>query len=170
METSHILSRQEFNDVIAQAGDHIVKWFKKELGNITRKKVIIREISDQVFAINTFGILKTHRGTWAVYEDQKAVHEFNYKTVACFYCLFLIDNEIENAKELLQLDYALGSLILDNEIYKNRIYSTSKNLMKKEIWMSRYAQNCQRINIIRHRLKKIIDLAKYKKTRKLYES
>lgn len=166
---SHTLSRQEFNEVINYAGDYILSWFQKEIDHLARKKVVIREIASGVYAVNTFGIAKTNHNTWSVYSDSKMIHTFNYKTVAFFYCLFVLDNEIESAKELCQLDYDLGNLINDNEIYKAKIYGIHKNTAKKDILTARYYQNSQRINIIRHRLRKIIDLAKYKKTRKLYE-
>ena len=170
MDISHTLSRREFNQIINCAGDYILHWFQKEINNLERKKVVIREIRSNVYAINTFGVAKTESNTWAVYSDGKIIHEFHYKTVACFYCLFVLNNEIESAKELQQLDYTLSNLLNDNEIYRSKIYSLNKNSSKKDIFVARYYQNCQRINIIRHRLRKIIDLAKYKKTRKLYES
>ena len=169
MDISHTLSRREFNEIINYAGDYILYWFQREINNLSKKKIVIREIRPSVYAINTFGVARTEHNTWAVYHDSELVHEFNYKTVACFYCLFQLNNEVEAAKELYHLDYALGNLINDNETYKSRIYSSNKNPVKKDILTARYYQNCQRINIIRHRLRKIIDLAKYKKTRKLYE-
>lgn len=169
MEISHTLSRREFNQVINHAGDYILNWFQKEINNFSRRKILIREIGNGIYAINNFGVAKTEDNTWTVYQNQEMIHEFNYKAVACFYCLLMLDNELVPARELLQLDYALGSLLTDNEFYKTKIYNLHKNAAKKDILIARYYQNCQRINIIRHRLRKIIDLAKYKKTRKLYE-
>jgi len=168
METSLTLSRQEFNQIVDQAGDYILNWIQKEINHLSKKQLILRELDSNIFTINNFGLVKTDHQTWAVYREQNLLHEFYYKENACFYCLFWLDTDISMAKEVLSLDYMLGSLIRDNELYKNKL-NGQKNSFKKDIFLARYNQNLQRINIIRHRLKKIIDHAKYKKTRKLYE-
>jgi hypothetical protein len=168
METSPILSRQEFNQIVGLAGDYILNWFQKEIDFLTRKKLVLRELDNNIYTINNFGLVKTNHRTWQVYREQRLLHEFNYKENACFYCLFWLDTEVSLAKEILSLDYTLGSLMHDNEVYKIKL-NDAKTTLKKDIFLARYNQNLQRINIIRHRLRKIIDQAKYKKTRKLYE-
>jgi hypothetical protein len=66
METSLTLSRQEFNQIVDQAGDYILNWIQKEINHLSKKQLILRELDSNIFTINNFGLVKTDHQTWAV--------------------------------------------------------------------------------------------------------
>lgn len=169
MEKFSITSRREFDQVIDHAGEYIFAWMQKEFQTFSKKKFIFRQLNQDCYQIKNFIIGRTEDNSWAVVQDYELVHQFSSKTASIFYCLCWLDSDIVLSKEILTLDRTLTHLLADHELYQSQLKKYKKNNFKFEITLSRYQQNSQRINIIRHRLQKILAHAKYKKTRNSYE-
>lgn len=169
MEKFSITSRREFDQVIDHAGQFIFAWMQKEFREYSKNKFIIRQLEKECYQIKDFIIGRTEDNNWAVFHDFELVHQFSNKTAGLFYCICWIESNIVLAKEILTLDQNLSHLLSDHDFYSLQLKRYKKNPFKFETTLSRYQQNSQRINIIRHRLEKILDHAKYKKTRNSYE-
>ena len=89
-----------------------------------------------------------------------------------------LDIKEDNLKEQKRLRALTAQMKRDSTVQDAHIYAYQKMLAKKlrnkrisadkrDIFLSKYRENHEQINILSHRLQKCIDNAKYKKIRKL---
>ena len=170
MEQLPILSRQEFDDLLNQAGQLVIDWFNLEISRLSRRKILFRKIRKNTYQIGSLTMSKNNEEHWEVIHNDKKVNDFYYRSSAFFYCLCWLDNDLITARELLELDRTLNSRLIDHFIFKENIKKVSSDSLRREILISRFTENVQQINTIKARLQKTIIDAKYKKTRNSYES
>lgn len=170
MEQQLTLSRQEFDNILSQVGQIVIDWFNEEINKLSKKRIIFRKFNKNAYMIGSLFMFKNKEDRWSVIHNDKLVNDFFYRSSALFYCLSWIDNDISRAKEILNLDRSLNSRLQDQYIFLSQLKKSSTDTFKRSITLSRYTENEQKINVIRDRLQKTIIDAKYKKTRKSYES
>jgi len=170
MEQLPILSRQEFDDILNQAGQIVIDWFNIEISRLSRRKILFRKIKKNTYQIGSLTMSKNDNDHWEVIHNDKKINDFYYRSSAFFYCLSWVDNNLVTAKELLELDRTLSNRIVDHFIFKENIKKITDDSFKREILISRFTENAQQINTIKARLEKTIIDAKYKKTRNSHES
>lgn len=168
METLPIKSRHEFDQIVNQASDYVFSWIQQHLIDAAAKQIIFGSSEAGIYKIGSLILAKTDNN-WIVARDHDDMKVFNDRTSAFFYCLYWIDNEILEANQIFELDQTISFLQENCRQYLDRLRKNRNNSLKHGILLSRYRNDSQRINICRQNLKKILSIAKYKKTRKFHE-
>lgn len=169
METLPIKSRREFDQIINQASDYVSSWIQHHLVDLAAKQLIFGSHEADIYKIGSLILAKTDDNYWMVARDHNDMKFFTDRSSAFFYCLHWIDNEILEANQILELDQTISFLQENCRQYLDKLRKNRNNSAKHSILLSRYRNDSQRINICRQHLKKILSIAKYKKTRKFHE-
>ena len=170
METLPIKSRQEFDQIVDQASDYVADWIQQHITEISLKSnIIFGSTQEDVYKIGHMVLARVDQTHWVAAKDYDDFKTFNDRSSALFYCLYLIDNQIVEANQIFELDQTIEFLQENCRQYLVGLKRTRNNLEKYNILLARYRNDSQRINTCKQHLKKILSIAKYKKTRKFHE-
>lgn len=167
MESVPIQSRKDFDNIVDQAGKYILSWMQTELDIVARSKLLVIQLAPNLYRIKNLFLVQETDKSWSVFNQDEFVHNFINKLSAVFYCLLWNDNNIQGAIQILNLDRSLMYKVTDQKILTRKLKNSKITIDKRDIFLSKYRENHEQINIISRRLQKCIDNAKYKKIRKL---
>jgi len=168
MESVLIQSRKDFDNIVDQAGNYILSWMQNELNSVARSQLLIIELAPNLYRIKNLYLAKHPEcSEWSVFNHDEFVHSFAHRLSAIFYCILWNDNNITGALQILNLDQSLMFRWSDQKMLAKKLRNKQISADKRDIFLSKYRENHEQINILSHRLQKCIDNAKYKKIRKL---
>lgn len=152
---------------IDAAVQYVGHWQQRELSTLANRPKeatpVCVPIGQDSYIVGRFGIRK-YSGLWYSIDTRTEQEQhFNSKKTAVLHALCTLKGRLTMAEEILHYDQQVSKLSNDINIYQHRIDSAVKN---KDYWRLDYYSTRQsgaqyKLDDVKKRLQKTIDLAKY---------
>ena len=142
-------------------------WASTEFTNLRYDEQfpVCLQITNKSWVIGNFTIKNNGAHCWALFNEEKFVHNFYSKQAAMYYAVFERMKLYNSADVLLTADKNMSFASTDFDFFTNKISKINKKTddFKAQLWRSRYLESKSKFNLARQELEKRLLSAKYNK-------
>lgn len=167
MDKLPIIDQSTLKAVVDRAVSMVGSWTRHELINIVnntklnKHDPIIVPIGKNGYIVGNYAIKKIQNHYKMMYRYNDKELEFNSLSNAVNYSICQHRKQNQTANEILKLDTQIGNLLIEEQLYQNKIKRV-KDMFKKDYYSNRLTQVRSNLNLAKHRLEKTTNQAKYR--------